>query len=223
METGVFLMKILSDTIASWHLRQKFRKYFRENTFGSLESKSGEGSGLFQTRIIRRELPKLLRNLHVKTIIDSPCGDLNWIKKIDFNNMKYIGIDIVSEIIALNKRNHTNQEKEFYCLDIINDKLPKADLILCRDCLVHLNFQQGMRAIRNFKKSGSKYLFITTFTNRPANDELIGNEVWRPLNLQLFPFNFPKPIKLINEKCTEGNNQFADKCLGLWLLNDLSL
>ena len=35
------------------------------------------------------------------------------------------------------------------------------------------------------------------------------------------PFNFPKPAKLIDEKCTEANNQFTDKCLGLWLLDEI--
>jgi hypothetical protein len=41
--------------------------------------------------------------------------------------------------------------------------------------------------------------------------------------LQLPPFNFPKPLKLIDEKCTEYNGKFADKHLGLWLLNDIKL
>jgi hypothetical protein len=35
------------------------------------------------------------------------------------------------------------------------------------------------------------------------------------------PFNFPRPIKLINEGCTEGNNLFTDKALGLWRLQDI--
>jgi hypothetical protein len=46
---------------------------------------------------------------------------------------------------------------------------------------------------------------------------------WRPLNMQLPPFNFPNPICIINEKCTEGEGEFKDKSLGLWRLKDIIL
>jgi hypothetical protein len=40
--------------------------------------------------------------------------------------------------------------------------------------------------------------------------------------MELAPFNFPPPIELINEGCTEGDNLFADKSIGLWRLQDIS-
>jgi len=95
-------------------------------------------------------------------------------------------------------------------------------LIFSRDCLVHLSYKDAIKIIHNFKKSGSKYLLTTTFTNREENIDL-GDGFWRVLNLQKAPFNFPEPIKLINEKCTEENNMFVDKCLGLWLIDDLNI
>jgi hypothetical protein len=45
----------------------------------------------------------------------------------------------------------------------------------------------------------------------------------RMLNMEKFPFFFPKPIELIVEGCTEGNGEFADKSLGLWKLHDINL
>jgi hypothetical protein len=62
---------------------------------------------------------------------------------------------------------------------------------------------------------------MTTFTNREENLDL-GELFWRPLNMQKYPFHFPEPIRLINEGCTEENNEFSDKCLGLWLLRDIN-
>ena len=35
------------------------------------------------------------------------------------------------------------------------------------------------------------------------------------------PFNFPPPLRLVNENCTEGDGAYGDKCLGLWRLADL--
>ena len=39
--------------------------------------------------------------------------------------------------------------------------------------------------------------------------------------MQAAPFSFPPPLKIINEKCTEGGAAFKDKSLGLWRLADI--
>jgi hypothetical protein len=57
----------------------------------------------------------------------------------------------------------------------------------------------------------------TTFPGCASNEDIVTGD-WRPLNLQLAPFNLPAPDLLINEQCTEGGNLFADKSLGLWRL-----
>ena len=38
-------------------------------------------------------------------------------------------------------------------------------MILCRDCLVHLTFDDARAALQNLRRSGSKYLLTTTFTD----------------------------------------------------------
>ena len=77
-----------------------------------------------------------------------------------------------------------------------------------------------MKVIDNFMKSGSKYLLTTTFVNRTRNDDL-GKGFWRTLNLEIAPFQFPMPIKILNEKCTEYGGAYSDKSLGLWVLKDI--
>src|SRR5665648_506237 len=100
------------------------------------------------------------------------------------------------------------------CKNIVSDKLPKADLILIRDCWVHLSNSDIFLCINNLKHNNIKYLLTTSFTNRKSNNEL--DDIWRPLNLELSPFNFPKPIELINENCTEEDGLYSDKSLLLW-------
>jgi hypothetical protein len=200
--------------------QRKFKKVYLKNLFGGKESLSGEGSSLFQTVEIRRRLPGVLVELAVRTLLDAPCGDFNWLKELQLPIEKYIGVDIVPGLIEENLRKYSNTQRSFVQLDIIRDMVPQADLILCRDCLVHLSFRHCMKVIDNFKRSGSKYLLTTTFVNRTKNDDL-DRGFWRTLNLEKAPFHFPKPIEILNEKCTEYAGTYADKSLGLWILEDI--
>ena len=77
-----------------------------------------------------------------------------------------------------------------------------------------------MAALKNFKKSKSTYLLTTSFIKHTANTDIVTGE-WQPLNLQLAPFHFPMPIKVINEHCTEEGNKYQDKSLCLWKLEDI--
>jgi SAM-dependent methyltransferase len=203
-------------------LKQRFSEIYDQNIFGGRVSRSGEGSDLVQTAEIRRELPKLLQALDVKTFLDAPCGDWCWMRHTELGIERYIGIDIVEALIERNRREYSNDSTSFQCMNLAEGELPRADLIFSRDCLVHLSFEDAFRIIANFKRSGSKYLLTTTFVHRDRNNDLVGKDsFWRPLNMQLPPFNFPKPILLINEGCTEEGGQFTDKCLGLWQLEDI--
>jgi hypothetical protein len=88
-------------------------------------------------------------------------------------------------------------------------------MIIVRDCLVHLSYEDINSAIKNIKSSGSKYLLTTTFTNYHLNHDIVTGD-WRPLNLQEKPFNFSSPILVINENCTEGNGEYKDKSMAMW-------
>ena len=195
-----------------------FEKVYQNNSFEGKESRSGEGSSLFQTRIIREAIPKLLAELEVKNLLDVPCGDWYWMRHINLSNVHYTGGDIVQTIIDKNNETYSHENCKFQYLNIITGPLPKADLIFCRDCLVHLNFAHGLAALEQFRKSGAKWLITTTFTERDENVELYEGGIWRPINLEKPPYNLPKPERYINEGCTEGDGLFSDKSLGLWRL-----
>jgi hypothetical protein len=64
------------------------------------ESVSGHGSTIDATEGIRRELPKLFAKFHVKSLLDIPCGDCNWIKGWIWPSFDlYLGADIVDELV----------------------------------------------------------------------------------------------------------------------------
>src|SRR5579872_2900350 len=188
-----------------------FTKIYRENGWTSI---SGRGSTLDQTEIIRREISTLIVDLGIKTILDIPCGNHAWMGQVNLEGCKYIGADIVRDLISRNSRQYGRMDKEFVVLDLTVDPLPSVDLIICRDCLVHCSFALISKALRNVRASRSKYFLTTTFPARERNED-IKTGGWRPLNFRVFPFNFPEPVLLINEQCTEADGAYADKSLAL--------
>lgn len=192
----------------------KFSKIFYENEWGCEESVSGGGSSLSQTEVLRRELPDLLKKIGAKTLLDVPCGDFNWMRYTNLDLKQYLGGDIVPEIVSQNKKKYENDVRKFKLIDITKMKLPKMDVILCRDCFIHFSFKDIFHSLNNFRKSKSTYLLCSTFINRQKNRNIFTGG-WRTINLQRPPFNFPKPIELI----LESRNLY--KCLGLWKIEDI--
>jgi hypothetical protein len=203
------------------NVRNTFKNIYYTNGFGKSVSHSGPGSDLEQTRTLVKELPVLLNNLNIMSLLDAPCGDFFWMQKIDLNGIKYIGWDIVEQIINQNIENFKNDKLRFECKDILIDTLPDVDLILCRDCLVHFSYREIKKVLTNLKSSKIKYLLTTTFTNRTKNANIITGE-WRPINLQKPPFSFPIPLIILNENCTEKDGEYSDKSLGLWRISDIN-
>jgi len=197
-----------------------FTRFSQTNRWGSLNSHSGIGSDLEQTTELRRMLPTFIAELQCRSVVDVPCGDYFWMSHIDLDVDRYIGADIVSALVDANRAAFGDDSHSFMVLDLTRDELPPVDLIFCRDCLVHLSYADAGCALRTIRSSRATYLLTTTYIARDRNYN-IPTGSWRPINLERPPFNFPPPLKLIDERCTEGNGQFTDKHLGLWRVADL--
>lgn len=201
-------------------IEERFKYIYNTNHWSGDSSVSGQGSDDSQTKEIRKRLPLLVSDYKIKSILDIPCGDFNWMKDVELNVNLYIGADIVEEIIKNNSLKYSNEKIQFEKLDLTKDILPEVDLVFCRDCLVHLSNVDITKSIANIKRSKSKYILTTTFIECDSNEDILTGD-WRVLNLSKKPFNFPEPVLLINENCNECNNTYSDKCLGLWRITDL--
>jgi SAM-dependent methyltransferase len=201
-------------------MRYRFQRIYRYGQPGDQdESRSGPGSSLRQTAAIRASLPALLEKLSVRSVLDIPCGDFHWMKEVDLAGVAYIGADIVPAVIAMNQRAHGDgAARRFVTLNITSDPLPKVDLVLSRDCLVHLSNRDVRAALENVRRSGSTYLLTTTFPAHAQSPDIMTGH-WRPINLELPPFGLPRPVLMIDEKCPEPGYQ--DKSLGLWRVDEM--
>ena len=139
-----------------------FTNFYLKNKWRNNESLSGDGSTVEATTETRKIIKRVLSKYRIKSFLDIPCGDFNWMRLIDFQKCKYYGSDIVQEIIKENK-NYEKKNLEFFKCNILNDNIQRYDLIFCRDCFVHLSNKDIMKAIKNIIKSKSKYLLTTTF------------------------------------------------------------
>lgn len=199
-----------------------FRHVYRNNIWGDPETVSGHGSGVARTAAFRDEFTNLLIELGTRFLLDAGCGDFNWMKECNLPIERYLGIDIVPELIAKNQAKYKDRGRLFRHADIARDDLPRSDLILCRDCLVHLSYEDTFAALRNFRRSQAPYLLATTFAAFTENTD-IQTGGWRQLNFERPPFNFPPPEKLIDEKCWHTGGIYADKRLALWKLEQIEV
>ena len=129
-----------------------FTYSYNSNFWRSKESLSGPGSELIQTQILTKELPLLFKFINISSVLDLPCGDFNWMSKVDLSGISYIGGDIVSDLIDSNNTQFRTHDIVFEKIDLINDRIPVVDLILVRDCLVHLSYNDINKALENIKK-----------------------------------------------------------------------
>lgn len=209
------------DNFAGLDLAARFERIEKTNLWGAVSSVSGLGSEDLATAAIRSALPPLLQRLGARSLLDAPCGDAGWIGRMRLD-LDYTGVDIVPSLIQANNQRVARGELigRFLAADITRDALPHADVILCRDCLVHLSFDNIARAIANFRAGGARFLLATTFLEWDANRDCEDGD-WRVLNMEKAPFDWPAPSGLINERCEEGGGGWRDKSLGLWRLDEL--
>lgn len=196
-----------------------FREAFRSNLWNGA-SRSGPGSTLAQTARITSAIPRLCERLEVRCLLDVPSGDFSWVAAVDMPSVSYVGGDLVPEIVKRNRDLHAAPNRTFLELDLTKSELPPSDLVLCRDCLVHLSNADAMAALKNVARSDGRWFLATTFPAERENVDIVTGD-WRPIDLTKSPFDLPQPIELLNEGCTEQDGAFSDKSLGLWAVSEL--
>lgn len=178
---------------------KRFERIHAKNRWSSEESVSGQGSELAATEALRAALPPLFRELKVELVLDAPCGDFNWMRHVlKEAPVRYIGMDIVRDLVDRNNELYGSDTIEFRHGNIITGPVPQADLIICRDCFIHLSFRDTASAIENFKASKSRYLLANSYPDVTRNEDIATGR-WRFINLDLPPYSYPPPQMKIKE------------------------
>ena len=193
------------------HRRHIFERIYDKNLWGDRESASGGGSGTAATDAIRRDLPTVFARYGITSLLDAPCGDFHWMKHLAGSLERYVGVDIVRDLVDRNERLYATDRIRFLSADIVIDRLPSADAVLCRDCFIHLPTQLIREALANFRASGIRYLLLTNDRDVESYHDIpIGS--FRRVNFERPPFSFPPPLHVVNE------TRNGDRQLCLWEL-----
>lgn len=182
-------------------------------------SYSGPGSTVERTEAVCAALPGLLEELNCRVFVDAPCGDFKWMRHVDLPVEKYIGVDVIRELVELNQERFGNAQRSFEHVDLVESVLPRADVVLNRDMLIHLSYRDISRFLSQLRASGCNYLLTSHFPAQVSNSDIRTGD-WRPVNLEIAPFHFPAPLQTLDEKYT-ANPAHSDKCLALWKVEDL--
>jgi hypothetical protein len=124
------------------------------------------------------------------------CGDFNVGKNIYRHVHKYYAFDIVPDLIKKNKIFFNDKKIIFDCKNFIDDKLPKADGVIIRQVLQHLDNKSIIKILDKIKHY--KYVIITEHIPKdifiPNINKSIGLttrlEFNSGINVEIEPFNF---------------------------------
>ena len=172
--------------------KERFSEIYKKNLWSSSESGSGGGSEIEYTEPLRKWLIENINLLNIKALVDAPCGDFNWMKlvlpKVDIN---YIGLDIVESVIEKNRVTYAADNINFEVSNICQDRLPDCDIIMVRDCLFHLSYEDINKFLINLSNTNFKYLFTTTHTvDKEFKNSNINTGDCRMIDLFSPPFSF---------------------------------
>jgi hypothetical protein len=195
--------------------REVFTEIYRRNIWGYQETASGGGSTLHYTQKVRQTLPELIGDLKIHTLLDLPCGDFHWMSEIQLPIKHYIGCDIVPILVQNTRIRYGRPDREFRTVDLCHDPLPQADLLMCRDCLMHLSEEMIFRALANIVRSDIKYLLTSTYPD--GKNRSIRNGDWFTVNLCAPPYNLPPPLRAVDDWVPP----FDRRHLALWEIESL--
>ncbi len=195
-------------------LEARFTRVFSTNQWLDGESISGPGSRLNSGPVVETlaVLKMICNDYNITSLNDIPCGDLNWIVKFlqEMPNIAYTGFDIVGPLIERNRQAVPTIDCRF--LDITSQVPPRADLVLCKDLIIHLDDADIDRTLGNIKASGSEYLLLSNNFGMPNNDlleNIHGDSACRYVDILAPPFGYSAPA-------------WRSQYLGLWKLSDLA-
>ena len=165
-------------------------------------SVSGHGSNTetLQSKNLINCMIKFIDKFNINSILDIPCGDFLWMNQVMKirPEIRYLGIDIVDQIIKNNKNKYIHKNIEFKCEDILNFKTDKKfDLLLMRDFFIHINNSEIQIILDKIKKWNIDYFASESYSVEKNFDVLTGKH--RKINLKINPFNLSNPIYSYND------------------------
>lgn len=161
---------------------------------GLPETPCGRGSTIEYAENVARCIPVLIRGLEIETVNNIGAGDLKWFDHYDVEYHSGPGVTFSHfDVVSRDERVHHRDITAPDC------KLPKCDLTICRDVLIHLTDEEICTAISNIRRTS---LFALFSTHDAGHNEDLRGRNFRRINLELEPWSMGPTLGKIMEKTT---------------------
>lgn len=169
---------------------------------------SGGGSDPLGARPYCEFVFDYIKDLGIESVVDVGCGDWQmWPDGAFLDGPRYVGLDVASSVVQRNLRLFGNANRTFAHMDGVEDSLPPADLMLCKEVVQHLSnddtFALLERAIRRYPhvvicadssmvstspaRRLIRRLMDSVTSRRWVNSEIDAGD-YRPVDLMISPF-----------------------------------
>lgn len=192
---------------AVWGKVQRIEDFYSNAAWPPNERNAGSGIGSnlgYATQTSLNILRDVIVKYDVKSMIDIPCGDTNWIfDSRETDSLEtYIGLDIVKAVVDLNAQRLSHHSNKMFrhwdgtscplpMLKNPDSKWPQpVDLIHSRDVLQHLPLHQGLQFLCNVVSSGARVFVTTTYSHDSENSEISEGDFFHN-DLTKAPFDMP--------------------------------
>tara|TARA_Y100000389_G_scaffold148109_1_gene147144 strand:+ start:17109 stop:17792 length:684 start_codon:yes stop_codon:yes gene_type:complete len=200
------------------YMRAGFNSVYKTKRWGA-KVLSGSGSSLKSSENVIKFLVGFIESKGIRKIIDGSCGDCTWIMEVlkHFPDVEYIGNDISSEIIEINKKKYPKHR--FYTKDLLEEDVEECDLFIFRHTMMHLSLETNRKILDNIEQN-CRYACLTHHTDVLVNPEdttrqslIKGNNsalCWKKMNLTLPPFNLDSRnlVQSVKESSNNTNEYF---------------
>lgn len=183
-----------------WSTKAAMEQVYELKLWGDNDSDFYSGDGSHHPDILNPYIEVLTSFLssfrRPLAVCDLGCGDFNVGNRLVKYTEKYIAVDIVSDLIDLNKEKFKHENLEFHCLDLAVDDLPSGDCAILRLVLQHISNAEVQIIVSKLKLF--KYVILTEHLPEgpfKPNEDIISGQGTRlkkgsGLKLLAPPFNF---------------------------------
>ena len=146
-----------------WPTKAAMEQIYEQHLWGGDRHAFYSGDGSHNPNLVKpyvTAVSKFLKSFETPlTVCDLGCGDFNVGKQLAPYTKKYIGVDIVENLIDHNQNTFASENIRFQCLDIAQDEIPQADCAILRQVLQHISNKEVLQVVRKLKDY--KYIILT--------------------------------------------------------------
>lgn len=148
---------------ASLSVADAFSRTYQTKLWGEAQGEkfcSGGGSDECFAIPYVEWVTKFVGEQGIRSVVDLGCGDFRVGRRLCANSeVRYIGADVVPELVAYNSSLFGCDRVAFRCINIIEDDLPDGELCVIRQVLQHLSNAEISQVLKKCEKY--PYLLVT--------------------------------------------------------------